>query len=98
MNRQQCKEVLFSCQTCIVFWTKLYSDLFYAFAKNEKMKPEFLKTEFPFLIDPMFDNFYLSNKKCENLTLYLIDNMEINKLNQITNMIYLDNLSTYEDE
>ena len=98
MNRQQCKDKLYSCQTCIFFWTKLYSDLFYAFARVENMKPNILKTQFSFLIDPMYENVFLSNKKCETLTLYIINNMEIKKLNEITNIIHLDNLSTYEDE
>tara|TARA_B100001094_G_C18172952_1_gene796241 strand:- start:1303 stop:1494 length:192 start_codon:yes stop_codon:yes gene_type:complete len=62
------------------------------------MKPEFLKTEFPFLIDPMFENIYLTNNNCKTLTLYLIKNMEINKLNKITNIIHSYNMFTYEDE
>ena len=98
MNRQECKETLFNSQISLYFWTKLYSEIFYAFAKVQNMEPYELKRNFTFLIDPMYENFALTNKRCETLTMYLIDNMILSQLNEIAHIIHLDNLSSDEDE
>lgn len=81
--RQQLIERIFDAQEYPDDICAVYSNIFYSFAKSLKMEPSYCKEIFPWLIDPMYEQYKMNPLNCKNIICKIISRANINVLQDI---------------